>query len=94
MTRLLERAGYQVVEAQDGLEALRLAIKRLPDLLILDVSMPGMDGYAVCRAIQAEAGANAPPVIFLTAHATPRLASRASTPVPSTTSSSRSSTPS
>ena len=69
VTRLLERAGYRVVRAPDGLEALRLAIKRLPDLLILDVSMPGMDGYAVCRAIQAEVGPNAPPVIFLTAHA-------------------------
>ena len=68
VSRLLERAGYDVVRARDGREALQLARETLPDLLILDVSMPGADGYAVCRAIQAD-GPNAPPVIFLTANA-------------------------
>ena len=68
VSRLLERAGYDVVRARDGREALQLAREALPDLLILDVSMPGADGYTVCRAIQAD-GPNAPPVIFLTAHA-------------------------
>jgi diguanylate cyclase (GGDEF)-like protein len=65
---LLEKEGYEVVQAADGLEALRLAGEHAPDLCVLDVSMPGADGYAVCRELQAR-GPSAPSVIFLTAHA-------------------------
>jgi two-component system, cell cycle response regulator len=65
---LLERDGYSVVKAADGLAALRLARECRPDLCVLDLSMPGVDGYAVCRELQA-LGSTAPPVIFLTAHA-------------------------
>jgi len=68
VSRILEREGYDVVRAANGQDALRLARERLPDLLILDISMPGTDGYTVCREIQS-VGASAPPVIFLTAHA-------------------------
>jgi two-component system, cell cycle response regulator len=64
----LRRAGYDVVAACDGDEALEVATARLPDLLLVDVTMPGLDGYEVCRAVQA-ASAVPPPVIFLTAHA-------------------------
>jgi diguanylate cyclase (GGDEF)-like protein len=62
----LRKAGYEVVAAADGPEALHLAQEHDPDLLILDVSMPLLDGYAVCREVQA-LGATAPPVIFLSA---------------------------
>jgi diguanylate cyclase (GGDEF)-like protein len=62
----LRKAGYEVVAAADGGEALRLTKEHDPDLLVLDVSMPVLDGYAVCREVQA-LGPNAPPVIFLTA---------------------------
>jgi diguanylate cyclase (GGDEF)-like protein len=63
----LVRAGYEVIAAADGDQALELAGEHRPDLLLVDVTMPGRDGYEVCRAIQA--GNNAPPpVIFLTAH--------------------------
>ena len=62
----LRKAGYEVVTAVDGEEALRLAREVKPDLLLLDVSMPVMDGFAVCREIQSQ-GPAAPPVIFLTA---------------------------
>ena len=65
---LLEREGYEVLRALDGLEALRLADNHEPALCVLDVSMPGADGYAVCRELQAR-GQSAPTVIFLTAHA-------------------------
>jgi diguanylate cyclase (GGDEF)-like protein len=65
---LLTRDGYTVLRASDGREALELARQRLPDLLVLDVSMPFLDGYGVCREIQA-LGPDAPPVIFLTARA-------------------------
>jgi len=71
----LRRAGYEVVTAANGEEALRLVREAKPDLLLLDVSMPVMDGFAVCREIQAAQGAAAPPVIFLTArtHSTAAL---------------------
>jgi diguanylate cyclase (GGDEF)-like protein len=65
---LLEKEGYEVLRALDGREALRLADDRAPDLCVLDVSMPGVDGYAVCRELQAR-GQSPPTVIFLTAHA-------------------------
>jgi diguanylate cyclase (GGDEF)-like protein len=65
---LLERDGYRVVRASDGVEALKLARETLPDLCVLDVSMPGADGYDVCRELQS-LGPVAPPVIFLTANA-------------------------
>ena len=63
----LMRSGYGVVAARDGEEALRLARERRPDLLLVDVTMPAMDGYDVCRAVQTDGG-SPPPVIFLTAH--------------------------
>jgi diguanylate cyclase (GGDEF)-like protein len=65
---LLERAGYAVVQAADGLEALQLAAEHAPDLCVLDISMPGADGYTVCRELQTQ-GSASPSVIFLTAHA-------------------------
>jgi two-component system cell cycle response regulator len=68
VTTLLERESYEVVKASNGSEALDLARERTPDLLVLDISMPGVDGYTVCREIQA-LGSQAPPVIFLTARA-------------------------
>ena len=61
-------SGYEVVGARDGDEALAVATERQPDLLLVDVTMPGLDGYDVCRAVQA-ASATPPPVIFLTADA-------------------------
>lgn len=61
----LERAGYDVVEAGDGDDALRLAGERHPDLLVLDVAMSGRPVLDVCRAIQAH-DPTAPPVILLT----------------------------
>jgi two-component system, cell cycle response regulator len=63
----LKRAGYAVIAASDGEQALQLARDQHPDLLLVDVTMPGRDGYDVCRAIQAES-TTPPPVIFLTAH--------------------------
>jgi two-component system cell cycle response regulator len=64
----LEHAGYETVRASDGEEALRLAAEHEPDVIVLDVSMRGLDGYTVCRRLQ-ERGSSAAPVIFLTAQA-------------------------
>ena len=65
---LLEQEGYEVLRAVDGVQALQLADEHEPALCVLDVSMPGVDGYAVCRELQAR-GQSPPTVIFLTAHA-------------------------
>lgn len=60
----LEGAGYTTVAATDGLSALELHRKHRPDLVILDVMLPGMDGFEVCRAIRREADT---PILMLTA---------------------------
>jgi DNA-binding response OmpR family regulator len=63
----LEHAGYAVVTASDGDEALRLARERQPDLAVLDVMMPKLTGYDVTRALRAEDATARLPVILLTA---------------------------
>jgi diguanylate cyclase (GGDEF)-like protein len=63
----LADSGYEVIVAADGDAALALAAEKEPDLLLIDVSMPGLDGIEVCQAVQ-RATPIAPPVIFLTAH--------------------------
>lgn len=60
----LEQVGFEVLSAYDGLEALRLARQEQPDLIILDLMLPGMDGADVCRALRRESDV---PIIMLTA---------------------------
>ena len=67
ISTLLKGAGYQVREAPNGELALWSATHRPPDLVLLDVQMPGMDGFEVCRRLNANALTAAIPVIFLTA---------------------------
>jgi diguanylate cyclase (GGDEF)-like protein len=67
VTAWLTASGYQVIGAADGDEALALVREHDPDLVLVDVTMPGRDGYEVCAAMQAERR-TPPPVIFLTAH--------------------------
>jgi DNA-binding response OmpR family regulator len=64
-----ERAGYEVVQAQDGLEALRVAMDRRPALAVLDVTMPGIDGFEVTRELRRNVATRSMPVILLTARA-------------------------
>lgn len=63
----LEREGFRVLEAADGLHGLELARDMLPDLIILDVMLPGTDGFEVCRRLGASASTAALPVLMLTA---------------------------
>ena len=63
----LESQGYQVVTAQDGQAALELATKEKPDLVILDVLMPVMDGYSCLRELNQRFGRGKIPIIILTA---------------------------
>ena len=65
----LERSGYEVLQATDGEEALRLAVEESPDLAVLDVMMPKMDGYEVTRRIRDNEATSNMPVILLTARA-------------------------
>jgi CheY-like chemotaxis protein len=61
----LEKNGYQVVEAADGEEALDRARERTPDVVLLDVQMPGMDGYAVCQRLREHPATARTPVVLL-----------------------------
>jgi DNA-binding response OmpR family regulator len=61
----LESAGYAVVTALDGLTGLRLAVAEKPDLIVLDVIMPGMNGLAVCRHLQSTGSTANIPVLLL-----------------------------
>ena len=63
----LNRDGYKVLAAYDGTEALRLAREKHPDLIVLDLMLPGIDGLQVCRTIRNESDV---PIIMLTARTT------------------------
>ena len=52
LTMILESKGYQVITAQDGIEGLATLKAEMPDLLVLDLLMPKMDGFAVCKELQ------------------------------------------
>lgn len=64
----LRLEGFEVVTARDGLDALAKATAVRPDLVLLDVLMPGIDGYAICARIRADASLAAVPVIIVTAN--------------------------
>lgn len=63
---VLQRQGYEVLAAFDGEEGLEKARKGKPDLIILDIVMPGMDGYQVCRRLQRDRATALIPVLMLT----------------------------
>lgn len=63
----LNRDGYRVLTAYDGIEALRLARESHPDLIVLDLMLPGIDGLEICRTLRAESDV---PIIMLTARTT------------------------
>ena len=63
----LQRAGFDMIEAENGREALEMAVKHEPEVILLDVMMPYMDGYEVCRKLRANKGTETTPVLFLSA---------------------------
>ena len=67
LTFLLERAGFEVSVASDGRQALGSALESPPDVLVLDVMLPELDGYEVLRQLRADARAAGLPVLMLTA---------------------------
>ena len=68
VTRMLRAAGFQVCEGGTGAEALRLAAEVLPDLIILDVKLPDLNGIEVCRRLKAEARTAGIAVLHLSAN--------------------------
>ncbi len=69
LSRRLERKGFQVVMAVDGQQGVELARSESPDLILMDMSLPVLDGWEATRRIKAEPKTSAIPVIALTAHA-------------------------
>jgi DNA-binding response OmpR family regulator len=69
VTFRLERSGYAVLQVRDGEEALARAVSDLPDLAVLDVMMPKVDGFELTRRLRAESATSRIPIILLTARA-------------------------
>ncbi len=63
---MLQRHGYRVLAAADGTEGLAMAKQHKPDLILLDIEMPGMDGFTVCEKLKQDHALRKIPVIILT----------------------------
>jgi len=70
-TRLLEGAGHSVLNAHSGARGLEIAREKHPDLILLDINMPGMDGFQTCRKIRADPGLKHIPVVLVTGWSDP-----------------------
>jgi len=70
MRRLLEMSGYKVLEAVNGEEAVDLAVKEQPSLILMDLSLPLLDGLAATRRIRAYSGLRDVPIVAVSAHDT------------------------
>jgi CheY-like chemotaxis protein len=68
LSRRLERKGYRVVTAQDGKQGYSLARSEKPDLILMDLSLPAMDGWQVTQLLKADESTRHIPIIVLTAH--------------------------
>ena len=69
VSRFLVRAGHQVIEATTGLDGVRAAVEKAPDLILMDLNLPQIDGWEATRRIKAKPEVAGIPIIALTAHA-------------------------
>lgn len=69
--KIVEKAGYRTLLAEDGKQGLMLAYEHKPDLILLDVVMPKSDGVEVCRQLKSNSSTRATPIIFLTGKNSP-----------------------
>jgi two-component system cell cycle response regulator DivK len=67
--KILTAKGYEVLEADDGLTGVEMAAKEMPDLILMDISLPGIDGIEATQRIKAQGSTTQIPVIALTANA-------------------------
>ena len=68
-TFLLEQRGHTVLQAETGSEGLRMAAANTPDLILLDIQLPGMDGYEVARQLTGDARLSGIPIVAVTSYA-------------------------
>ena len=68
LSKLLEIEGYEVLEAGDGAQAIDIAINSKPDLILMDLSLPVIDGLSATKQIREHAAMNSVPIIALSAH--------------------------
>lgn len=69
LSRRLKRRGYGVLTARDGEEGVRLAQETLPDLVLMDLGLPVLDGWGACRKLKSDEATRGIPIIAITAHA-------------------------
>ena len=72
MRRLLEMAGYNVLEASDGEQAVKIAVEARPVLILMDLSLPKLDGLSATRQIRQKRGLKAVPIVAVSAHDSPQ----------------------
>jgi len=70
--KILELEGYQVTVAHNGMEAIQLAVQKMPDLALLDVMMPEMNGYELCQKMRQPPLSTDIPIVMLTAMSSDR----------------------
>jgi CheY-like chemotaxis protein len=69
LSRRLEKRGYQILTAADGTDGIAVAASERPDVILMDISLPGLDGWETTRELRSRLDTRAIPVIALTAHA-------------------------
>jgi len=69
VTFLLNAKGYTVLQAREGPEGIAMAARQKPDLILLDIQLPGMDGYTVARRLRGDPDVAKTPIVALTSHA-------------------------
>jgi len=77
MRRLLEMAGYRVCEASDGEQAVKLAVEQRPALILMDLSLPKLDGLAATREIRRKKTLGKVPIVAVSAHDSPQTRAEA-----------------
>lgn len=68
-TFLLEHRGHKVIQAQDGSSGITMAVSQRPDLILLDIQLPGMDGHEVARSLRADRSFAGTPIVAVTSYA-------------------------
>lgn len=66
---LLEKNNYEVIQAYNGLDGVKAAIKHLPDVILLDIQLPEMDGYQIAQELRKRSNLNNIPIVAVTSHA-------------------------
>ena len=69
MDFLLRNSGFEVLQAREGMSGVALAREAAPDLILLDIQLPGMDGYAVAERLRADASLGDTPIVAVTSYA-------------------------